>query len=59
MKKHKDRLEMDQYLFHQGTHYHAYEFLGAHVLDDNRMRFITWAPNAHHVQLMCNYNHFS
>lgn len=59
MKKHEDRLEMDQYLFHQGTHYNAYEFLGAHVLDDNRVRFITWAPNAHHVQLMCNYNHFS
>lgn len=59
MKKHEDRLEMDQYLFHQGTHYNAYEFLGAHVLNDNRVRFITWAPNATHVQLMCNYNHFS
>lgn len=59
MENFQDNLEMDQFLFHQGTHYTAYNFLGAHVQPDGRVRFITWAPNAHHVQLMCQYNYFS
>ncbi|MHC0552706.1 1,4-alpha-glucan branching protein GlgB [Salinicoccus sp. CNSTN-B1] len=53
-----ERLEMDKYLFHQGTHYNAYQFMGAHVLGDG-VRFITWAPNATHVQLACAHNDYS
>lgn len=49
---------MDKYLFHQGTHYNAYNFMGAHVTEEG-VRFITWAPNARHVQLACNYNDYS
>lgn len=49
---------MDKYLFHQGTHYTAYDFLGAHV-DGGAVRFITWAPNAKHVQLACDENDYT
>ena len=54
----EENLEMDKYLFHQGTHYNAYNFMGAHVTEEG-VRFITWAPNARHVQLACNYNDYS
>lgn len=54
----EENLEMDKYLFHQGTHYNAYDFMGAHAAEDG-VRFITWAPNARHVQLACDYNGYS
>ncbi|WP_237604525.1 1,4-alpha-glucan branching protein GlgB [Salinicoccus sp. ID82-1] len=53
-----ENLEMDKYLFHQGTHYTAYDFLGAHIHGDE-VRFITWAPNAKHVQLACDVNDYT
>ncbi len=59
MQKYYDEFNNDQFLFHQGTHYTAYNFLGAHPQDDGKIRFITWAPKAKHVQLACQYNHFS
>ena len=33
------------YLFHQGTYYHSYEFLGCHKQDEGFV-FRVWAPNA-------------
>lgn len=55
----KDNFDLDKYLFHQGNHFKAYEFLGAHPEADGNIRFITWAPRADHVQLACNYNDFT
>ena len=43
------------YLFHQGTNFSSYEFLGAHCLED-RVFIRVWAPNAHGVSLAWNKN---
>lgn len=55
----KDDFDVDKYLFHQGSHYNAYEFLGAHPDTNGRIRFITWAPKADHVQLACDLNDYT
>ena len=39
-----------EYLFHQGTNDHAYEYLGAHPTEGGYL-FRTWAPNARAVAL--------
>ncbi len=49
--------EMDAYLFHQGTYYKSYEFLGAHKIEDS-VRFVVWAPNARQVFLTGNFNNW-
>ncbi|HLX54074.1 MAG TPA: alpha-amylase family glycosyl hydrolase, partial [Aquella sp.] len=44
--------EMDIYLFHEGRHFNAYNFMGAHAVSENNIdgiRFTTWAPNASSV----------
>ena len=46
------------YLFHQGTNYRAYEYMGAHIIDGKAV-FRVWAPNAIFVYLtgdFCNWN---
>ena len=51
--------EMDAYLFHQGTYYKSYEFLGAHpVIIDSKsyVRFIVWAPRAQEIYLIGDFN---
>ncbi len=51
--------EEDCYLFHEGTSYKSYEFLGAHSINlDNKeaVRFIVWAPRAREVYLMGDFN---
>ena len=44
----------DTYLFHEGTNYRSYRFLGAHPVesDSNAVRFAVWAPNAKYVNLI-------
>ena len=47
------------YLFHQGTNYKAYEFLGAHAKTKNRAKgvvFRTWAPRAAGVSVVGDFN---
>lgn len=47
------------YLFHQGTYYCAYEFMGAHPMEKNGVQgfvFRTWAPNAKSVNLVGDFN---
>lgn len=51
--------EFDAHLFHEGTFYRSYEFLGSHgVKGENgeAVRFVVWAPNAKKVYLMGDFN---
>ncbi len=43
------------YLFHQGTNYRAYEYMGVHIEDGKRV-FRVWAPNADAVYLVGDFN---
>lgn len=54
----KDNGELAAYLFHQGTNYRAYEYLGCHALhsaDSYTYTFRTWAPNAYGVELVGDF----
>lgn len=47
------------YLFHQGTYYCAYEYLGAHPFEENGKSgyvFRTWAPNASKINVVGDFN---
>ena len=47
------------YLFHQGTNFYAYEYLGAHfarVDGKNGVVFRVWAPNAKEVSVVGDFN---
>ena len=43
------------YLFHQGTNYFAYEYLGVHATDNGYV-FRVWAPNADCIFLVGDFN---
>ena len=50
------------YLFHQGTNYRAYDYMGAHfeVVDGkNGVVFRTWAPNAQNVSVVGDFNNWN
>lgn len=47
-----------EYLFHEGTNYKSYEYMGAHA-DGEGYVFRVWAPNAENVSLVgdfCDWN---
>ncbi len=49
----------DRYLFHQGTHYRSYQWLGAHLIKKEGkrgVRFSLWAPNAREVRVVGDFN---
>ncbi len=49
----------DEFLFHQGTNYTAYRYLGCHVERDGngyRYTFRTWAPSAHAVSVVSDFS---
>lgn len=49
----------DQYLFHSGKHYQAYEFMGAHPGEYNGesgTKFTVWAPNAEKISVVGDFN---
>ena len=51
--------ELADYLFHQGTNYKTYEYLGSHICDcDGKMGVIfrVWAPSAEKVALVGDFN---
>ena len=51
--------ELPLYLFHQGTNYNAYEFMGAHfanVNGKNGVVFRVWAPRADGVSVVGDFN---
>lgn len=47
---------LDAHLFHEGTFYKSYEFLGAHPMDNDAVRFVVWAPRAKAVYLIGDFN---
>jgi 1,4-alpha-glucan branching enzyme len=51
--------DYDLYLLGEGTHYHAYEKMGAHLAEVDRQRgihFAVWAPNAREVSVVGDFN---
>ena len=51
--------DMDLYLLGEGTHYRAYEKMGAHMVTLDGVpgvRFAVWAPNANRVSLVGDFN---
>ena len=51
--------EFDRYLFHQGTHYASYSFLGGHLgVEGGQVgaRFSVWAPRAQRVSVVGDFN---
>ena len=49
--------DMAAYLFHQGTNYFAYEYMGVHKTEDGYV-FRVWAPNADCVMLVGDFNNW-
>ena len=49
--------ELPVYLFHQGTNYRSYEYMGCHYDASNKTAtFRTWAPSAKAVHLIGDFN---
>lgn len=60
MKKQDNSLA--EYLFHEGTNYCAYDYLGAHIQDDGKCIFRVFAPRASQVFVtgsFCNWEYFA
>ena len=49
---------MAAYLFHQGTNYKAYEYLGVHKTEAGYI-FRVWAPNAERVCVVGDFNNWN
>ncbi len=48
-----------EYLFHEGTNYCAYEYFGAHFIEEDLCVFRVWAPNAARIFVtgdFCNWD---
>jgi 1,4-alpha-glucan branching enzyme len=53
--------DFDLYLFSEGTHYRAYEKLGAHLTEQDGVHgtnFAVWAPNAREVSVIGDFNNW-
>ena len=55
--------DQDIYLFREGTHFRAYEKLGAHLVEAEAgqvagTHFSVWAPNAASVSVVGSFNHW-
>ena len=51
--------DLPVYLFHQGTNYSAFDFMGAHFTAENGIKGVvirTWAPNADSVSVVGDFN---
>ncbi len=49
--------DFDRYLLREGTHQQLWRVLGAHSSDAG-VHFAVWAPNAQHVALVGDFNHW-
>ena len=56
---------LPEYFFHQGTNFHAYDYLGCHLRREESggtpyvYVFRTWAPNASEVRLVSDFTDWS
>ncbi len=50
--------DLDAYLFHEGTFYRSYEFLGCHKTKEG-VRFVVWAPWAKEAYLIGDFNQWN
>lgn len=53
--------EYDQYLFNEGNHFEIYNKLGAHIMEVNGVKgvsFAVWAPNAKSVSVVGDFNNW-
>ena len=53
--------DFDIHLFSEGKHWHAQQFLGAHLREVDGVSgvlFATWAPNAERVSVIGEFNHW-
>ncbi len=51
--------EYDRHLFNEGNHHHAYEKMGAHLIEHEGVEgvsFAVWAPNAKRVSVVGDFN---
>lgn len=52
--------DLDKFLFHQGTHYESYRFLGSHYnKEDGMTTFTVWAPHALNVAVALDSNNWT
>ncbi len=52
--------DLAAYLFHQGTNYHTYEYLGVHRMPEGgSFVFRVWAPNADAVFVVGDFNNWA
>ncbi len=52
--------DLDRYLYHQGTHYESYQFLGAHYNPESQQTtFTVWAPHAHSAAVAMDCNNWT
>jgi len=49
--------KLAEYLFHEGTNYTVYNYLGAHLIEDSCI-FRVWAPNAYDVYVTGSFNNW-
>lgn len=59
IKDEKEIIELDEQLFHEGTHISCYEFMGAHFIKHkgkNGVRFTTWAPRASKITVVGDFS---
>ena len=56
MKENLKRDDVALYLFHQGNSIKAYDYLGAHRLENSNVVFRVWAPNAKKVSVIGDFN---
>ncbi len=56
-KFHNQNNNLAEYLFHEGTNYCSYDYLGSHIID-NYCVFRVWAPNACDVYVTGDFNNW-
>ncbi len=57
IKFHNEDNNLAEYLFHEGTNYCSYEYLGSHIIDEYCV-FRVWAPNAQDVYVTGSFNNW-
>ena len=53
--------DFDMHLYGEGSHWHIYRILGAHLCESQGVRgvlFATWAPNAERVSIVGDFNNW-